>query len=347
MKKISFISSLFVITALISCKSDKKTNDNQSKEVINEEISVYNDNDQVKDASRKTVKEFSWDNIPESTVDIGAYPYITPPKGMMVDKYTSSTESYDFHKLEMFNGKSFFDIEGRVDKMGIMMEGNKEWNQYFFDKSIKDYLNSIGAQLIFEGKIPEELVNQKGASANDRYTYFNNFYVGDIVNSPIRMYVLKTPTKKIGIQVYSDVVSSQIGVAEAKEFEQTIEKITAEDIINEINSNGFISLHINFDTGKSRIKADSYEIISEITKMLKTNPDLKISIEGHTDNVGDESSNMKLSKNRAKSVLMALVDEGIEESRLKSEGFGQTQPVGDNTTEEGKAKNRRVELRKI
>ncbi|EDP95316.1 OmpA family protein [Kordia algicida OT-1] len=347
MKKINLISSLFAITALISCKNDKKTNDNQSKEVVNEEISISDKNKQVKDVSNNTVKEFSWDNISESTFDIGVYPYITPPKGMKVDKNTSRTESYDFHKLEMFNGKSFFDIEGRVDKMGIMMDGNKEWNQYYFDKSIKDYLNSIGAQLIFEGKIPNELVNQKGANVNDRYAYFNNFYVGDIVNSPIRMYALKTPTKRIGIQVYSDVVSAQIGIVESKEFEQTIEKITAEDIINEINSNGFISLHINFDTGKSRIKADSYEIISEITKMLKTNPNLKISIEGHTDNAGDESYNMKLSKNRAKSVLMALVDEGIDESRLKSDGFGQTKPIGDNTTDKGKAKNRRVELRKI
>lgn len=347
MKKLNLISSLFVITALISCKNDKKNNGNHSKEAVNEEISVSNQNEQVKEVSNNTVKEFSWDKISESTVDIGAYPYITPPKGMMVNKNTSSTESYDYHKLEMFNGKSFFDIEGRVDKMGIMMDGNKEWNQYYFDKSIKDYLNSIGAQLIFEGKIPDELVNQKGETVNDRYTYFNNFYVGDIVNYPIRMYVLKTPTKKIGIQIYSDASNAQIGVVESKEFEQTIEKIKAEDIINEINTKGFATLHINFDTGKSRIKADSYEIISEIIKMLKTNPDLKISIEGHTDNVGDESSNMKLSKNRAKSVLMALVDEGIEESRLKSEGFGQTKPVGDNTTEEGKAKNRRVELRKI
>nr|BFF41547.1 hypothetical protein BACY1_33520 [Tenacibaculum mesophilum] len=266
---------------------------------------------------------------------------------MLVNKNTSSTESYDFHKLEMFDGNSFFDIEGRVDKMGIMMDGNQKWNQYYFDKSIKDYLTAIGAQLIFEGKIPNELVNQKGESVNDRYTYFNNFYVGDVVNHPIRMYVLKTPTKKIGIQIYSDVANAQIGVVESKEFEQTIEKITADKIINEINTKGFATLHINFDTGKSRIKADSYEIVSEISKMLKTNPNLKISIEGHTDNVGNEGFNMKLSKNRAKSVLMSLVDEGIEESRLESKGFGHTKPIGNNATEEGKAQNRRVELRKI
>ncbi|GFD76828.1 hypothetical protein KUL113_62480 [Tenacibaculum sp. KUL113] len=341
MKRIYSICLLSIIT-LISCKNEKETIKNNLDEVVNNEVTT-----KEKKELKNNTKKFSWKNIIESKVDIGAYPYITPPKGMLVNKNTSSTESYDFHKLEMFDGNSFFDIEGRVDKMGIMMDGNQKWNQYYFDKSIKDYLTAIGAQLIFEGKIPNELVNQKGESVNDRYTYFNNFYVGDVVNHPIRMYVLKTPTKKIGIQIYSDVANAQIGVVESKEFEQTIEKITADKIINEINTKGFATLHINFDTGKSRIKADSYEIVSEISKMLKTNPNLKISIEGHTDNVGNEDFNMKLSKNRAKSVLMSLVDEGIEESRLESKGFGHTKPIGNNATEEGKAQNRRVELRKI
>ena len=346
MKRI-YLICLLSLVSLFSCKKEKKTNEGKSDGIIDMDVSTSSKNQGEKNIAENDTEEFSWDNIPVSNKDIGAYPFITPPKGMIVNENTSSTESYDFHKLEMFDGKSFFDIEGRVDKMGIMVDGDKEWNQYYFDKSIKDYLNSIGAQLIFEGKIPDELVNLKGATVNDRYTYFNNFYVGDIVNHPIRMYVLKTSTKKIGIQIYSDVANAQIGIVESKEFEQTIEKITADKIINEINTKGFATLHINFDTGKSRIKAESYEVISEISKMLKTNTDLKISIEGHTDNVGDEESNIKLSKNRAKSVLMALVDEGIEESRLKSEGFGQTKPVGDNTTDEGKAKNRRVELRKI
>ena len=80
---------------------------------------------------------------------------------------------------------------------------------------------------------------------------------------------------------------------------------------------------------------------------MKANTALKISIEGHTDSTGNEKSNMILSKNRAKSVLMSLTDEGIEESRLKSEGFGQSKPIEDNSTKKGKAKNRRVELRKL
>lgn len=343
MKKIYLISSLFIITALISCNNDKKTNKNQSEEVIDKEIPVSNKNVEVKDASNKPLQEFSWDNIPESKADIGAYPYITPPKGMIIDE--NESESFEFDKLELFNGNSFFVVDGKVKRISIKMDGDKEWQQYFFDKSVSEYLKSIGAKLIFDGQIPSELTQNWGADPNTIYKHMHEFYAGDVVNHPVSLYVLKTSDKKIGFQVSSN--SRTIGVVENKDFEQTIEKITAEDIINEINSKGFISLHINFDTGKSSIKADSYEIISEITKMLNANPGLKISIEGHTDNVGDKTSNMKLSKNRAKAVLLSLVDEGIQESRLKSEGFGQTKPIGDNETEEGKAQNRRVELKKI
>ena len=78
--------------------------------------------------------------------------------------------------------------------------------------------------------------------------------------------------------------------------------------------------------------------------MLKQNPDLKVSVEGHTDNVGSDKSNKTLSENRAKSVMTALISGGIDKSRLSSKGWGETKPVGDNSTEDGRFKNRRVEI---
>ena len=77
---------------------------------------------------------------------------------------------------------------------------------------------------------------------------------------------------------------------------------------------------------------------------MKSNPGLKLSVEGHTDNAGDPASNKKLSEARAKSVTAAIVASGIEAARLSAAGFGQDKPVADNRTEEGRAKNRRVEL---
>jgi outer membrane protein OmpA-like peptidoglycan-associated protein len=131
------------------------------------------------------------------------------------------------------------------------------------------------------------------------------------------------------------------------EMESMKQEVDANEMYEAINKNGSVALYINFETGKSEIKSESKPIIDQIYKMLKQNPDLKISIEGHTDNVGSEKSNQTLSESRAKSVMNALVSKGINVIRLKFKGLGQTKPIADNNTEEGKAKNRRVEIVKL
>ena len=128
------------------------------------------------------------------------------------------------------------------------------------------------------------------------------------------------------------------------EIEGMKQEITASDMLTALNTSGFIALYINFETGKSDIKSDSQVIIDQIAQMLKDNPTLKISIEGHTDNVGSTTSNQTLSENRAKAVMNALIAKGIDKSRLSFKGFGSTKPMVDNGTEEGKAKNRLVEI---
>jgi len=81
--------------------------------------------------------------------------------------------------------------------------------------------------------------------------------------------------------------------------------------------------------------------------LLNDNPTLKIEISGHTDNVGKPADNLTLSNNRAKSVVGYLASKGIASQRLVAKGYGETKPVADNTTEEGKARNRRTELKVI
>lgn len=131
------------------------------------------------------------------------------------------------------------------------------------------------------------------------------------------------------------------------QMEEMKQEVTSNDILTALNTDGRISLYIDFDTGKSTIKSESQAIISEIAEMLKSNPKLKISIEGHTDNVGTPASNKTLSENRAKVVMDAVAAKGIDKARLYSKGWGQDKPAGDNSTEDGKAKNRRVEIVKL
>ena len=128
------------------------------------------------------------------------------------------------------------------------------------------------------------------------------------------------------------------------EVAQMIQEITANEMLDALNKDGYISLNILFETGKSAIQQESLPIVDQIYELMKSNPDLKVSVEGHTDNVGDATSNKKLSNDRAKSIVDALIAKGIDKTRLSSIGWGQEKPVGDNRTEEGRTKNRRVEI---
>lgn len=106
----------------------------------------------------------------------------------------------------------------------------------------------------------------------------------------------------------------------------------------------FITYGITFDVGKSVIKDESMGEINRIVKLMTDNPDLKFSVEGHTDNTGSAANNQKLSEARSKAIVDKLVEMGIASSRLSASGKGQNAPIADNGTEEGRAKNRRVEF---
>jgi len=101
---------------------------------------------------------------------------------------------------------------------------------------------------------------------------------------------------------------------------------------------------ILFDTGKSSIKKQSEGVLADIIKILKEYPNSKFTVEGHTDSVGSEASNQKLSDARALSVKQYLVEHGIDEFRLSSMGYGESKPIDTNATSKGRANNRRVEI---
>ena len=121
------------------------------------------------------------------------------------------------------------------------------------------------------------------------------------------------------------------------------------DIYDELSASGrWATQGILFETGKSDLKPESTPTLKAIAAALKGHPDLKVEIQGHTDNVGSAGSNMTLSQARAEAVKAALqADYAVDASQLTAKGYGDTKPMGKNTTPEGRANNRRVEIVKL
>ena len=104
---------------------------------------------------------------------------------------------------------------------------------------------------------------------------------------------------------------------------------------------------VYFDTAKLDLKPESSSILDEVVSVLKKNPSLKVEVQGHADNRGLKRYNQKLSENRARSVMGYFISRGIGRGRLSAKGYGITQPAATNATPEGRAMNRRVELKPI
>ena len=122
----------------------------------------------------------------------------------------------------------------------------------------------------------------------------------------------------------------------------------ADEIKAALDKDGKIAIYgINFDTSKASLKPGAEKIIIEFVKLMQKYPELKIEIQGHTDSSGTAAGNKTLSARRAETVKQFMLTFGVPAARLQTRGFGQEKPVASNDTEEGKAKNRRVELIKL
>ncbi len=163
----------------------------------------------------------------------------------------------------------------------------------------------------------------------------------DYANSPEQIVAHKGSTwifiDNRGDYYYQTIVTE-------KEMKQEV-TADASSLSNEINKSGHVAVYgIHFDTGKATILPDSEATLGEIVKLLQQDADLKLRVEGHTDNQGNAAANQALSEKRAQAVVAWLTAHGVAANRLTAKGFGQAKPIEDNGTEDGRAKNRRVEL---
>jgi len=249
----------------------------------------------------------------------------TPWFSGMPDFMIYDAEDIEFDSYNFFNGKNCTTVEGKKFKRIYSLKEDAQKSSIIqISRNYANAVRNMGGTVVFEGAPQDaECAERNGLQ----------MVTGKVVKDGNEMWVEVSPGVD-GSDYYLTIV--------IKELMKQV--VTASDMFDALNRDGHVALYINFDTGKSNIRPESRPIIEQIAGMLKTNPDLILSVEGHTDNAGNAASNKTLSVERAKSVIAAIVEQGISAERLSPSGYGQDKPIGDNNTEEGRAKNRRVEL---
>lgn len=214
------------------------------------------------------------------------------------------------------------------DKKPVSIEGHKYYLEYKLQKGLPE-----PGELKIRRNIQEALKKIGG-----RVIFDDNF-------NRLSTIVLKKEAKETWVEIRSYNAMYRLNIVEKEAMKQEV-VADAAAMGNDISSTGHVAIYgIYFDTGKAELKPESDAALTEIASLLKQNNSLKLYVVGHTDNQGSFDLNMRLSKERAEAVTQALVSRyGIKANRLKPSGVGSLAPVASNDHEEGRAKNRRVEL---
>ena len=239
--------------------------------------------------------------------------------------FIQSCENKEFDQLAIRTGPykeendAVKSLEGVVENMAYECPGKLSPLQVV--RNAATALQRAGYQSVFNGKDENDALAFTMRKA-DQWVQLSSSSGGD--NSSITFYTFK-----------SVAVSAMKQEMEA----------TAETMASELQTSGRMALYgINFATNSAAISPKSDKVLGEIATLLKNQPTWNITVEGHTDNVGAKPANQALSQKRAEAVVAWLATHGVARPRLAAAGFGDTKPIQDNGTDEGRSKNRRVEL---
>lgn len=336
MKKwtIKLIMAAMVLTAL-SCNKENKSTTGEP-EMTQQQDTL---NSTGRDASAAG-KEFDINSIPVSDKELGAFPFFSLPDGLAEQNKPIQRK---FDRLFFPLNGIMTPVEGKLWKSNIVVKPgtSDEWSLPYFEKSYDEAIKAAGGVKVFDGQISNEEYDRYKSQA----AYLGEDGSIGYTDQNIKVYVIRRADGgDVYIQLTGNTAGGYLNILQKEPFKQTITMLKSDEIQKELTEKGKAVLHINFDVDKATLKTDGKEAVNEIAKVLTADKSLKIAVNGYTDNTGDEKHNLELSKQRALTVKNELISKGIASNRLTSEGFGPKNPITQNTSEEGKAQNRRVEL---
>lgn len=223
-------------------------------------------------------------------------------------------------------------IAGQLSSgLGIEWEIGSDW------KFVTEFGYNLGLNSEFEGAIG-------AGEVNGRDSYLS-------ANLGFQWYFSKGEPSKY-CQLYSGLSQQMPDPVDYDRIEEMIKRHIPREVVKEVvvekpvaTSDKWVLVGVNFEFNSAKISPESYPILYDAAKTLLKNTDIRVEIQGYTDNIGSESYNMNLSQRRADAVKQYLQSKGVSASRLRATGYGESNPIADNKTAEGRAMNRRIEFK--
>ncbi len=292
--------------------------------------------------------DFSVESVPVSTVSLPPFPFFKTPEGL-VNNLDDKDSMIGFDRHFFLAGEKLIAVEGKLYH-NFMNLGNadsgRKYSEVEFHRNYENAITALGGKKISTTQFTRKIVDAAGGLGPVE-KYWRS--VPPTSGYEHYSYLLRTADKEYWIHIATGAIPTHgyVTVLEKEGMKQSVGFLDASAMKKALDADGRVALYINFDIDKATLRPDSQAVIDEINKLLTSNAGLKLSIEGHTDNTGAAEHNRQLSSARARSVFGALVGLGIDPARLSSKGFGPDKPLASNTSEEGRAANRRVELVKM
>lgn len=273
-----------------------------------------------------------------STAALPPFPYVDYPATLHASSRTGDKSEFD--RAYVIAGSQLRELEGRIESR---MFDNKDANlsELASRRNYETAIKALGGVKVND-VTPEDpaLIAANG----DEYEMRTKKLRVHERHLSYDTYLIRTPQTRVWIVLMVNWRMTQVLAIEEKAMVQTVGYISAAVMQSELAAKGRVALYINFDTDQATIRDDGKRAVDEIAALMKNDPALKLTIEGHTDSSGDPKHNKDLSQRRADAVLTSLAADGIDKARMAAAGLGDSKPLASNADETGRAKNRRVEL---
>ncbi|MGH8029335.1 MAG: OmpA family protein, partial [Arenimonas sp.] len=271
--------------------------------------------------------DFDPATVPEATKALPPFPFFEAPSGL-----ASTLDAHDreipFDREHMISGGKVVALEGKVhrDRFQLANPEQREYSAIEFQRNYSDAILALGGVEASRVQYTNEVNDAFGGrDAVDKH------YHGTCASDGCEnhTYLLRQGGTHYWVQVSTGAIPlhGEIVVLEQKAMESKLGYLEAAAMKKALDAEGRVALYINFDTDRASLRPDALPAIAQITKLLQSDPALRVRVEGHTDDTGTAAHNRELSTQRAGTVVATLAAQGIDPSRLSATGYGSDNPL--------------------